>query len=117
MKKAYYAYEVFPWIEIDRSYTIEGLFCHRETFQRRAWGQVLSGTNEQIIEAAVKMDRLFGLSKDITADDIRLFYLNCIEYGYTEQLLLHGYLPKNELVRFYFSGLRAGRDAGKEPTE
>lgn len=107
MTKIYYAREVFPYIEIDAAYTLDGFLSHRTNFQRKHWGQVLSGSTEELIDACVKMGRVSPENSSMTEAEVRKFYEFCISTGKTEWILTTNISPNNDILLAFREGLKA----------
>ena len=51
MSGPHYAADLFPWAEIDPSWTVAGFLDHRKSKKRRDWARVLAGTDQQLSQA------------------------------------------------------------------
>ena len=107
MNKPHYAFEAFPWAGIDESLTVDGLFSHRTTHQRLAWARVLGGSDEQLIDAAVRLGNVSAANNAMTEEEVRAFYLACIRRGMVEAMLVSYWNPVDERLSFFREGLRA----------
>lgn len=105
--RPHYASEAFPWVSIDSSLTVDGLLAHRATHQRQAWGRVLAGTDDQLVDAALRLKNLSPENNSMSEEEVELFYWACIRCGRAEHILLGHWIPQNELLSFFCEGLRA----------
>ena len=104
MTKPYYAHEAFPWIGIDKAWTawtVRGFFDHRLSTMRQYWGKVLSGDDNQIIDAAIALENLSPENNAMSKSDVRRFYKVLLNDGRIDDVLIRQWLPRDaELIMF-----------------
>jgi hypothetical protein len=107
----YYAYEVFPWADIAKSVTIDGLFSQRTTHLRREWGRVLAGTDEQLVESLISLDRVSAANNAVSDDAVLMFYRHMVRSGTFEKVAVSPLYPSDQEVSNFFAGWRAALHA------
>ena len=106
MIKPYYAYQVFGWIGLNEAITYSGFIENRHGQFRKLWGKVLSGTDEQLIDAVLKADMVYCHFSDSEKRDFIQAFIN---EGEVESLFIHCIYPKATETTFFHYGLLAGK--------
>lgn len=104
---SHYAYQVFPWINIPKAVTTSGFLTNKRFGEfRKAWGEVLGGTDEQLIEALSALNIVSAANNKLTEEDVRAFYQTLIDAGEVEGALSSPILPSDTRLTYFRNGVK-----------